>query len=148
MYSPLLHLINCTDSRELLCAASKGLVQAASALPDDPQINATWVINQVKLHPDIVIISCAESSPLANGTINALTTLSHPSGQAIEFESYVPLSELVLLVEVTSLPGLHMKLLPLPVDWPRRPAGGFENDSQGFSDESVAVEVPPAAEKV
>ena len=124
----------------------KGLVQAASALPDDPQINATWVTNQVKLHPDIVI-SCAES-PLADGSVSKSTTLSNPTGAVIEVESYLPLNELELLEQVTSLPGLHVKLLPLPVDWPRRPEGGFENDSQGFSAESLAVAETSPAESV
>ena len=102
-------------------------------LPDDPHVNAHWVTAQVKLHP-AVVISCAEYL-FPDGSVSKFASLTNPTGAAIEVESYLPLSELELLEQVTSLPGLHVKLLPLPADWPKRPQGGFLNDSQGFSEE-------------
>ena len=116
---------------ELVRAAWEPYAKAASILPDDPHINGLWVMAQIKLHPAIVISRVESSSSLANES----ATLSNPSGQAIEVESYLPLSELELSEEVTSLPGLHINLLPLPIGWPKRPQGGFVTDSQGFSDE-------------
>ena len=91
---------------------------------------------QLKLHP-AVVISCTETLPLEDGTITKSTYYSNPSGAEIEVKAYVPLSEVELYVEIPSVQGLHLKVLPLPTGWPKRPEGGFENDLQGFGDVSI-----------
>ena len=105
-------------------------------LPDHPEINAHWIIIQIKLHP-AVVISSVESMSLIDGPITRSTIYSNPSEADIEVEAYLPLSELELYMEIPSIKGLHVKVLPLPTSWPKRPEGGFENDLQGFDDVSI-----------
>ena len=129
-------LTSCADEAgELFRAILEPSARAVSILPSHPEFNAHWIMIQLKLHP-AVVISCTESTPLEDGTITKSTYYSNPSGAEIEVEAYLSLSEVELYVEIPSIQGLHVKVLPLPTGWPKRPDGGFENDSQGFGDES------------
>lgn len=56
--------------------------------------------------------------------------LMNTTGEVIDVEAYLPLSEL----DLPLLRGARVRVLPQPAGWPRRPAGGFVNDSEGFGD--------------
>ena len=87
---------------------------------------------QIKLHPAVVISRIESQRSSADEPESA--SLTNPTGADIEVESYLPLSELEFPEHMLSF-GLSMKILPRPVGWPRRPLGGFKNDTQGFSEE-------------
>ena len=59
--------------------------------------------------------------------------LMNTTGETVQVEAYMPSNEL----DLTLLDGVRVKVLPRPAGWPRRPLGGFIDDSEGVSGEDT-----------
>ena len=113
-----------TEGEDGLYAYAFGCFRkAALLLPDDSKINEHLIIAQAKLDPAFCVCWI---EPTSTSNFRLMNT----TGAAVEVEAYLPLSELCLPL----LPGVHVNILPRPAGWPRRPAGGFADDSEGFLD--------------
>ena len=127
LYLHLIYPIMCTEkaSRNYQYALDY-LRKAALLLPDDPEINELLVVAQCKLHP---AFSVQWIEPASCGTFMLMNT----TGETVQVEAYMPSNEL----DLTLLDGVRVKVLPRPVGWPRRPLGGFIDDSEGVSGEDT-----------